>query len=631
MATADDYAAWIVKNQDKRGTPDFDTVAKAYQEAKAEERMAEQRVAAPPAPPPAPGLVQRAIGAGETGLALTTGATGGLLGMLLDGGKELTRQILSGEFGNAQSNQMIRAAAGEGARALTFEPRTQAGREMTQAAAQGLQQLPPFIPAVGPLGAVQSGLRQAAPAAELGMQRAGAAAGQVGQVVTAPVRMAGEALGVRAPAPTTRAGSVGAAATPVEVERVATGQGLPVPLEGATALTLGQRTRDYQQLQFEKETAKLGEVGAPLRERVENQTAALLQNFDTLIERPGPIRFEKRDIGKGVTEAVLAKANAARGKINDAYTKAREAGELAQEIEMAPLAQRLDDLNKYEGLVPTIRAVRNEAARLGAVGVDEAGQIVPGRLSLNDSEVLRQFVNDATDWTNRREALMGRRLIQAIDDSTEGQGGDLYQRARALRRQYAQEFENVGLTAKLLGTKRGTDDRQIAFEDVFDRVIISAPVDEMNRLRGTLLTAGTEGKQAWSDLKAKGVEYIKEAALSPSQRDSRGQPLLSPDKLNRVIKSLDQDGKLVSLYGKKQAQQLRDLAEIASVIYTAPPGAINTSNTASALQVALDSFVTFGATGVPAPALTALRQASKYVKDRKLKAQVEQSLKALER
>lgn len=37
MATADDYAAWIVKNQDKKGTPDFETVAKAYQEAKQSE------------------------------------------------------------------------------------------------------------------------------------------------------------------------------------------------------------------------------------------------------------------------------------------------------------------------------------------------------------------------------------------------------------------------------------------------------------------------------------------------------------------------------------------------------------------------------------------------------------------
>lgn len=40
MATADQYADWIVKNADKKGTPEFDTVAKAYQEAKAEESAA---------------------------------------------------------------------------------------------------------------------------------------------------------------------------------------------------------------------------------------------------------------------------------------------------------------------------------------------------------------------------------------------------------------------------------------------------------------------------------------------------------------------------------------------------------------------------------------------------------------
>lgn len=34
MATAEDYAAWIVKNSDKKGTPDFDVVARAYAEAK---------------------------------------------------------------------------------------------------------------------------------------------------------------------------------------------------------------------------------------------------------------------------------------------------------------------------------------------------------------------------------------------------------------------------------------------------------------------------------------------------------------------------------------------------------------------------------------------------------------------
>lgn len=34
MATADEYAAWIVKNADKKGTPEFDTVAAAYKDAR---------------------------------------------------------------------------------------------------------------------------------------------------------------------------------------------------------------------------------------------------------------------------------------------------------------------------------------------------------------------------------------------------------------------------------------------------------------------------------------------------------------------------------------------------------------------------------------------------------------------
>jgi len=41
MATADEYANWIVQNEDKKGTPEFNIVAKAYNEAKASEDAAE--------------------------------------------------------------------------------------------------------------------------------------------------------------------------------------------------------------------------------------------------------------------------------------------------------------------------------------------------------------------------------------------------------------------------------------------------------------------------------------------------------------------------------------------------------------------------------------------------------------
>jgi hypothetical protein len=44
MATADDYAGWIVKNAAKKGTPEFETVAAAYKEALAEEQAAPTRL-----------------------------------------------------------------------------------------------------------------------------------------------------------------------------------------------------------------------------------------------------------------------------------------------------------------------------------------------------------------------------------------------------------------------------------------------------------------------------------------------------------------------------------------------------------------------------------------------------------
>jgi hypothetical protein len=224
---------------------------------------------------------------------------------------------------------------------------------------------------------------------------------------------------------------------------------------------------------------------------------------------------------------------------------------------------------------------------------------------------------------------MAKKINSAIDAGTDGKGGESYKAARKLRENFANEFQNVGLTAKLLSTKRNTDERTIAFDDVFDKIIINAPLEEMNKVRKTLLTAGPEGKQAWNELKSNTIRFIINKALSTAQRDERGQPLISPDKLNSAIRSLDREGKLDGLFGKQQAQQIRDLGNIAIDIYTAPPGAINFSNTASALQVALDSVATFGLTGIPAPAVTALREASKYVKNREVKNRVQQSLKPL--
>lgn len=586
-----------------------------------------------------PSVGERLVGAGETALTMLTGAVGAPLGMLQGTGAGLTREILAGRFGTPEAARRIEQAAQEQAARFTYAPRTAAGQEMVQAVGETLQQVaPPVLPQIAAPGmAIQAATQQAPLMAATAGRAAAAAAPAARTVMQAPgraVQAAGRVVGMLPAEPIPAApagaavgrGAVGASGTLQATERAIVGETMPVPFTGETALTAGQRTRDFAQLQFEKEAAKLPDVGAPLRERVQRQTANFIQNFDALIDLRKPVARERGDIGRVVTDALVNRAEVKRREIRNAYEQARQSGDMAAPVEMTPLASGLVEMSSMEGVVPMIGAVRREATRLGALGVDDAGNLVPRTMSINDAETLRQFVNSAANWSDRREAVFARRINGLIDQATEDAGGDLYRRARALRAQFADEFENVGLTARLLGTKGNTNERQIALEDVFTKVIVSAPVEEMNKVRGTLLRSGPNGQQAWSDLKSAGIDFIKQRSFSESQRDAAGNPLLSPDKLQRTVGALDRTGKLEALYGKRQAQVLRDLAELSSDIYTAPPGAINTSNTASALQVALDSLVTFGATGVPAPVLTTLREASKYVKNRKTKARIRAAL-----
>lgn len=569
-----------------------------------------------------PTLGQRVVGAGEAALTTATGATTGLLGLIAGGTTGLANAILTGQITTPDVAQMVAEYAMRGAEAGTYRPRTEVGQEYAQDVAYAASQLPPILAVAGPPQAIAMGTRAAAVPVEAAARRGAELVREAPGRVAEMVKEAPEALRAgRAPA--------GAAPTPEELRRTTVAAQMPVPFEGAAGLTAGQRSRNFAQLQFEKESAKLGEVGAPLRERVGNQTAVMIQNFDAMVDRMEPMLVETRDIGKAVSRAVVNKSEIARKRIQAAYKKAEEDGAMLEPVTLDNLATAATDVQRFEGVAGNVAPIRREAIRLGILVEDADGNLVPQPKPIADVELFRQFVNEATDWTDRRQALMARRINSAVDAGTEGKGGDAYKSARKLRENFANEFENVGLTAKLLSTKRGTNERAIAFDEVFDKIVINAPLEEMNKVRTTLITAGPEGKAAWNEMKAGAIRYIKDRSLSTAQRDERGNPLLSPDKLNSTIRSLDREGKLDSLFGKKQAQQLRDLGELSIDIYTAPPGAVNFSNTSSALQMGLDMIVTGTLTGIPAPAATALREASKYVKNRETKARIRKALEPI--
>jgi hypothetical protein len=570
--------------------------------------------------PVQPGIGEQLVGAGEAALAAGTGAIGGTVGMIGGTLKGLAEQILSGQFGTPQAARLVEQSAAKGSQALTYAPRTQAGQEQLQAIGQAMQQVLPVTPLTGELGMIAQGTRAAQPAVQAGAGIATEAA----QAVKPAVQKAVTAVRERVAAPSTQRGSVGAAATPEALMRETGAAELPVPIK----LTEGQKTRTFEQQRFEREMAKNPEIGEPIRERFAQQNKQLIQNMDAFIDMTGAQAPDLRSIGVSVTEALRSRAAKDKAQIRTLYKEAEKAGELAAPVDFAPIADYLNQNRAGRSSAPILQTIADElkVQEVGGGALAE-GTVSAGTVTLQQAEKIRAAINRFAKQNDPNDLRVASELKALIDAQTEGAGGNLYSKARAARARYAQNYENIGIVKNMLGTKRGSVDRVIALEDVLNRSIVAptASLDSVRQIRRLLQTEGDKGMQAWRELQGGTLAYIRDQATKNVARDTMGNPIVSAAQLDRAIAGLDKSGKLDFIYGKKGAEKIRLLNDIAKDVLTSPPGAINTSNTASVILAALDMGIS-GAAGVPAPVLSGVRMAGKYVKDSRLKARVKKAL-----
>lgn len=571
--------------------------------------------------------VESLVGGAEALATIGTGATTGAVGYITGAAEGIGKSIAEGKFGTQEGVNIAEETAAKRAGQYTYAPRTEAGREQVEAAGRIGEALTPLAPVAGELAALRGVakpyvqaragqlVQQAAPVARQAAQ-------QVQQTAAGAAQQARQVAQRVLPRQQAPAGSVGAAATDRAMQRQTQAGQLPVPVQ----LTRGQLTREFGQTQFERETAKLPEVGAPLRERYAQQNEQVMQNFDAWVDMTGAEAPDLRSVGRIVDKAVVNKAKASKAKVRTAYKDAEKSGEMEQPIEVPTLVAHLNDAVPEIATAPVLDTAIKKALQLGIATRADDGTLIPQAAPLKNVEAFRQAMNraaDPMDAPNMRQITIMKGLV---DESTETAGGDIYRNARRLRKLYADEFENRAVISQLLRTKKGTNDRAVAFEDVFKKTIIDGSLDDVRNLRKTLQTAGSEGQQAWKELQGQTMAQLRDAAYGNSARDERGNPILSAAALDRRVKSLDADGKLDFIFGKKGAEQIRTLNDLAKVIFTAPPGSVNTSNTASALRVALDAFATGTLTGIPAPAVTALRAVAGKIKDRKLAKRVKDAL-----
>ena len=409
---------------------------------------------------------------------------------------------------------------------------------------------------------------------------------------------------------------VGAAEVPEAAQRVAIAKNLRVPVE----LSKGQALRELGQQKFEIETPKnFPELGKPLIEAQAKRNDAILQNFDAFVDATGKETYGLRETGRVVDKALVNAANKAKADINDAYTAAREAGEMQAPVNYAPLQYYIENQTPTvkRKLAPILSAVEEEINK----NDPEVGGKRSGQISINKAEDIYQFINQHYE-PGTPAAKHAIEMKNIINQMMEGQGGELYQEARKKRAKFAREFENVGYVDKLLRQKPGTTDRAVAFEDVFDHSILNGSLDDVRAIGMTLKKAGPEGQQAWKELQGQTIQYIKDKVSQSVDVDSFGNPVVSPAKFKSVVTQLDQDGKLDYVFGKQGAQEIRDLLETTINVNAPLKGAPNYSNSSSAIISGLDKIAKLRIPGVSNVAGFAAEKGTESA----IKKQIQQSI-----
>jgi hypothetical protein len=542
---------------------------------------------------PTPSWRDRIAGVVEAPAAVATGLVAAPIGAAAG----LARGLTGGKYGTQAGAREAEQFGGEVAERLTYAPRTQTGQSIVRGLGEAIQQSGIVGVPIPELNALAAASRPAVGAL--------AAQGRAGS------QLARNAFARQSEAPQMVGG--GAAMVPEESLRVARAAELPIPPK----LTKAMITRKFEDQRFERETAKMPE-GEALRARNAELNEVMHRNFDAFLEGTGAEKTGLRPVGESVISAIQGKQRFIKNKVNAAYQQAREAGDMAQPVSYEGLSNYLaeNEAAATTGNASMLAAVRTKLGQLDPKGT--------GKISINDMEELRKMAGRLTAPGTPNSAFIGD-VKGLIDAATEGQGGPLYRQARRAYENYATEFKNTALVDKLLKNKPGSRDRVVAYEDVFQQSMLGGSLDDVRHLRRTLQTAGQEGQQAWKELQGQTVQYIKDQATKNNQFDINGNRVISSASLDKLVRTLDEDGKLDFIFGKQGAQQIRTVNDVAKDIYTAPPGSVNTSNTAGVLIGLLDTAVS-GTAGLPLPIGTALRYGVKRVKAGKMQKQIGEAL-----
>ena len=349
--------------------------------------------------------------------------------------------------------------------------------------------------------------------------------------------------------------------------------------EQGIRLTKGEKTQDLGQLQFESDIPKeKPELAKALIQFKEGQKGDILRRFEQLSSETGaefadPTAYRK--VGSIVDKTLVKQFDDKKSLVDQAYQKARDAGETKQVIDTTKLDQWLETNAGKSISVPEIKSIKAD--------LDALKKINNGQITIDDAEELYKSAGQLGEAGKPSGTFM-KQVKNVINDMTEGAGGDLYRAARTQRKELGNDFENTYRVAKLLGTRGGYGDRAVALDDVFSHVVLDGSLEEMRTVTKLLKKGGAEGQQAYAELQGQTIQYLKDQLT----KNSSGQ--LSFAKLNNAIDTLDREDKLTYMFGKQGRETLVEVRDAVKDALVKPPGSVNYSNSGNVVMRGLDKL-----------------------------------------
>jgi hypothetical protein len=490
-----------------------------------------------------------------------------------------------GGYGTPQGEEMGQQAAQVTSQQF-YQPRTETGPDIIKQLGTALSVLPPTY------GALGNKLSVLAPAAGV----------QLRNIVAPAVASNQQRMAALLQPQKPQMVGMGAASTDEALLRQQRA------LEQKIPLTKGEQLQDFGLLKRESDLPKENpELAKGLIEFKQGQKQSILKRFEELSEQTGaqyadPTAYRK--VGSLVDSALVKEFDAKKLKVDNAYQKARDAGETKQVVDTTKLDQWLETNAGKAISVPEIKSIKAD--------LDALKKIKNGQITIDDLEELYKSAGQLGEPGKSSGTFM-KQVKGVINEMTDGAGGDLYRAARAQRAELGKDFENTYRVAKLLGTRGGYADRAVALDDVFSNVVLEGSLEEMRTVTKLLKKGGPEGQQAYAELQGQTVQYLKDQLT----KNASGQ--LSFAKLKTAIDTLDREEKLAYMFGKQGRQTLIDIRDVLQDALIKPEGAVNYSNTGSVVARLLDKMA--------AIRFPLAKSASDVVKKREITKEVEESTK----